>query len=638
MFIYCGEKYEVLYENEKNVSIKNSETRDVFKLPKKQFLKIKESQIEIPNDIKFISPFLGTIDYFELQYLPLQKLMKQTGDKRNLFIGDAVGVGKTIEGGIIITELMVNNIIKKTDRNLIICPNILKDKWITELRNKFNIVLTDITDIEKIKNFVDGVAVISYETLSKFKKIEINLQQAFRFVLCDEAHKLKNPKNKRYQNAQSILSKANHIIMLSATPESGIGDCINLYGLLFSNREKPPIEYDNSFFREDSHYCTNTKKEALRQKKVERIIEKEEFKNSIHDECEVYKNFSDIFSALNNPLFKSVTEQIISSSMYAGYKFIEKIMNKDDISSYLKNIITENGYLEEIDDEDESCSEDFNIDEIIYKVEHLYKKMQVLMNDKEYTEWKMKYFLEILKNHEKVVVFANYKSTIEYLSEQLCLFDVSYKIITGDIEWGERLDNYRQFVSNSTKVLLMSNVGSEGLDMDIADAVVNYDMHYNPVVLEQRIGRIDRITQKKDKIYIYNYYNEYSDNNLHKKLKEKIQKIEKETGNYYEIIDKTSDANEVIDYSELKTELTKFVFNSEYILEDVDAYIKDKRVEILKKNLFKDVDKNETSIEFNVKIIGNHIYINDTKFEMSDNEIYKLFFKGKLLSDMLIGG
>ncbi len=433
--------------------------------------------------------------------------------------------------------------------------------------------------------------------------------------------------------------------MMSATPESGSGDCINLYKLLFSNREGQPVEYNNSFFRSDSDYCTNTKKDALRQKKVDRIIDTKGFECSLDnyhkDEFKVYKSFSDVFGSLNNPLFKSVTEQIISSSMYAGYKFIEKIMNKDDISNYLKNIIIENGYLDETDEEDEedeSYSKNFNIDEIIDKVERLYEKMQVLMNDRKYTEWKMKHFLEVLRKHDKVVVFANYKSTIEYLSEQLCSVSISYKKITGDIEWGERIDNYRQFVSNNTKVLLMSNVGSEGLDMDIADAVVNYDMHYNPVILEQRIGRIDRITQKKDKIYIYNYYNEYSDNNLYTKLKEKIQKIEKETGNYYEIIDNKKYTNEAIDYSELKTKLTKFVFNSECTLENLNAYIKDKRLEILKKSLFKDVDENEVSIEFNVKTIGNHIYINDTKFEMSDNDVYKLFFKGKLLSDVLIGG
>ena len=105
----------------------------------------------------------------------------------------------------------------------------------------------------------------------------------------------------------------------------------------------------------------------------------------------------------------------------------------------------------------------------------------------------------------KVVLFAFFKPTLAYLSERLSTDKVSSRLINGDIPIPEREARIDEFATNpDIRLLLSSEVGSEGLDLQFASVVVNYDLPWNPMVVEQRIGRIDRIGQATPRIVILN--------------------------------------------------------------------------------------------------------------------------------------
>lgn len=105
----------------------------------------------------------------------------------------------------------------------------------------------------------------------------------------------------------------------------------------------------------------------------------------------------------------------------------------------------------------------------------------------------------------KVVVFAFFKRTLKFLARQLESWKVAYRLIDGDVPIPEREARIEDFSSDpEILVLLSSEVGGEGLDLQFASVVVNYDLPWNPMVLEQRIGRIDRIGQKSQTITIVN--------------------------------------------------------------------------------------------------------------------------------------
>lgn len=105
----------------------------------------------------------------------------------------------------------------------------------------------------------------------------------------------------------------------------------------------------------------------------------------------------------------------------------------------------------------------------------------------------------------KVVIFSFFKPTLRYLRERLTRDGVDCRLINGDIAIPARETRIGEFAENpAVRILLSSEVGSEGLDLQFAAVVVNYDLPWNPMVVEQRIGRLDRIGQRADKIIILN--------------------------------------------------------------------------------------------------------------------------------------
>ncbi len=105
----------------------------------------------------------------------------------------------------------------------------------------------------------------------------------------------------------------------------------------------------------------------------------------------------------------------------------------------------------------------------------------------------------------KVVVFSFFKRTLAYLDERFLGLGINHRCISGDLSIPEREEHIETFATDpDVLVLLSSEVGSEGLDLQIASVVVNYDLPWNPMVVEQRIGRLDRIGQQSPIVHIVN--------------------------------------------------------------------------------------------------------------------------------------
>ncbi|SMP89415.1 Helicase conserved C-terminal domain-containing protein, partial [Epsilonproteobacteria bacterium SCGC AD-311-C15] len=118
-------------------------------------------------------------------------------------------------------------------------------------------------------------------------------------------------------------------------------------------------------------------------------------------------------------------------------------------------------------------------------------------------------FEEILKdlksqNIKQMIVFSFFKKTLNYLEIKLQNMGYSVGKIHGDFSVEERFAKIKEFKKGNFDILLSSEVGSEGLDMQFCNVVINYDLPWNPMRVEQRIGRIDRIGQKFDKLHIFN--------------------------------------------------------------------------------------------------------------------------------------
>jgi hypothetical protein len=138
----------------------------------------------------------------------------------------------------------------------------------------------------------------------------------------------------------------------------------------------------------------------------------------------------------------------------------------------------------------------------------------------------------------KVVLFSYFKRTLDYLGKQLTGRGIQHERVDGGVPLPERETRIRRFLEDpGCPLLISSEVGGEGLDLQAASVVVNYDLPWNPMVVEQRIGRVDRIGQKSERIVIINFIcsNTVEDRILHR-LYGRIHLFESSIGEIEEIL------------------------------------------------------------------------------------------------------
>ena len=154
------------------------------------------------------------------QFKPLLKFLRS--DNKRILIADEVGLGKTIEAGHIMLELKARGEFRNA---LVICPMALKEKWTTELNEKFGLDFINIEDkdqlIHELRHHPGYVkAVVNYEKLSNKDLVTFMEEKQVRFsmIVCDESHRLRNSGTQLYKGAEKILPMGDSVVFMSATP------------------------------------------------------------------------------------------------------------------------------------------------------------------------------------------------------------------------------------------------------------------------------------------------------------------------------------------------------------------------------------------------------------------------------------
>jgi len=541
------------------------------------------------NKNKFIiSPLNDLIRFNPFQYEPYYKLLKQNEYPKTVYIADEVGAGKTIETGIVLTELIYNkeyNI--RRDVCLIICPNLLCRKWRDTLKTLFGL---DASIVYSLKDIHIGINIVSFDTISDSKE-----ETGFRIgiLIVDEAHNASGDRfNKVKSLRDSLDEKKGYIILLSATPLSGDKNDIEKQIQLL----RPNMVSQDDFFSMESNYLCKNKKLVMRyagnpdRYKVSAVINNHYVKNNaLMLFAEVCK---DLFAGKNTLLQFQGLNKIMSSPI-AGVKFIDDILFKTD-DELLQYLISSHEVTDTDDESEDDYEEEFDspAEYTIEDVKQIRIKLEKIKSELEKNgDKKLSELINIIndnreKTHEEendehsfykhIIVFTDKLTTARYLEEELKKQeDVSVFRVTGELFESEKRTRLQQYENENEKmsILIITNVACEGQDMDYGNTIVNYDLDYNPVRLEQRRGRIDRFEVKKNKIYIHNFmvdgfdYNpENQGSSYHvyskvKKIWDKIQSIYEFTGSYYEIIDKDDNVSEAFtDLEKKRTEVFEHIY------------------------------------------------------------------------------
>lgn len=435
-----------------------------------------------------------------------------------------------------------------------------------------------------------------------------NGQDLFDLVIIDEAHNLRNSETASFKTAERFREVAKHLILLSATPIQTSSE--NLYNLL---RLLAPEEFYNKHIFEQllndnkKYICManafrigNTKEEILKiyceqsnadaetSKILENILNEiqitTEYRMKKFNELKERAFYSQFFTrSRKNEVFINRPERDPKTYTYSFNEQEKQIYTK--VTNYLKGLgknaknatifalinrqrqltscmpaaleyFNKNESAQDIIDsiyddlgDDEIIDDEINL-ELQYNIDADFLK-EIRKNDSKFNELK-KLIEKLLKENpeKKIIIFSFYRGTIDYLQERFEEYGIgSVKIKGGDENKEETVKIFKE--DYLVNILITTEVLAEGVDLQFADTEINYDLPWNPMRLEQRIGRIDRIGQNSKKIYILNFScKDTVEDRVLKKIYERMDIFKTSIGEIDDIIGK-----EILN-------LSKEIFNS----------------------------------------------------------------------------
>ena len=491
-----------------------------------RFVTLEGSRIDIaPHQVKAAYEILTSYDH---RYL----------------IGDEVGLGKTIEAAIVIEELAARG---QADRVLIVAPAPLTTQWQEELREKFdsNYVVYDRDYVDAKRGAHPNKNVWTHDdriiTSIDFAKQEDilaaleNLDEEWDIAIFDESHHLTARREgkrginrtERYRVGETVSQNSDGLLFLTGTPHKGKRDQFYFMISLL----------DPYRFR-DEH---DVNKEGLRDLMIRRL--KSEMYESDGTKMFPEKNIETLpvtFTPEERELYENVTEYItehynlahredndtagfamvlyqkrLVSSIHAIRKSLKNRMKSiqagdadpSDLSQLTKSLLPQyredpemltDAQREKVEEElggVAASSDPAKIKEELQIVRDLYNQAKAIDVDSKAEQ--LREFVDGVLGEdpdEKILIFTEYTDTLEYLRDRLFSeHDVAQ--VYGDLSQPERRRQLKKF-EKEANIMLATDAAREGLNLQFAHIMVNYDLPWNPTRIDQRIGRLHRYGQE----------------------------------------------------------------------------------------------------------------------------------------------
>lgn len=471
-------------------------------------------------------------------------------------LADDPGAGKTIMAGLFIKELFLRGNIR---RCLIVCPGTLVEQWQDELQFKFLLNFEILTG-EKINSAVNGNifssvnrCIVSIDILSRNKAFQGKLKTtSWDLIICDEAHKMsatltgnKIHRTKRFRLGQLLGKITRHFLLMTATPHNGIKENFNLFMSLIDpdrfegiRRIKNSVDvsdimrrlikedlrtFDNKpLFPERRTYTVNYKLSPKELKLYELVTEYVSENFNMAERLTSDKKVSVGFAMTILQRRLASSPKAIYQSLARRLERLTHILNKKKYKVDEKKILD----IDEFFDDEEFPSGDFEtkenvlaenvttartLNELRNEIQTLQyltdfaKKIFISGEDRKWIELSELLqsndkFLNSAGERDKIIIFTEHRDTLDYLQQKIStLFgrNEAVVVIHGGISHSERRKIQERFkVNKNVFVLVATDAAGEGINLQNAHLMINYDLPWNPNRLEQRFGRIHRIGQK----------------------------------------------------------------------------------------------------------------------------------------------
>ena len=553
-----------------------------------------------PSTANLYSLRSGRVQFVPYQYRPVLKLIR--ADRPRLLIADEVGVGKTIEAGLIIKELRARMDISSV---LVICPKALvaERKWHLEMK-RFDERFTALDgptlrhclrethlDGEWPDRYAKAIVPFSlFDSNLLFGKegrgsrtgeglLALDPPPKFDLVIVDEAHHIRNADTYLHQAVRYFCDNAQAAVLLTATPvQLGSQDLFTLLNVLRPDLviDRPSFEQmaaPNEFINAAVSHCraagddwqTDARACLVRAAQTEwgRLFLRESpaFQD-IHDRLaeeriehagriRIIRSLENLYTfspminrtrrrdigefatrrpetltveftpaqrRLHDGLLDVVSRILAQAHGAQNVKFMMTTIRRQaasclyGLAPLLRDLLA--GKLDSLEAMDGDSGEGKADPAFLYEVQADIEALLEQADALDPLDPKVRDFVKVLQGKDrmtnnKALAFSTFRHTLAYIERHVAGAGLRYGLVHGGVADDERAELRRRFAlpkdhPEALDVLLSSEVGSEGLDFQFCDLLINYDLPWNPMRIEQRIGRIDRYGQQSESVAIVN--------------------------------------------------------------------------------------------------------------------------------------
>ncbi|MDC3425041.1 SNF2-related protein [Aquibacillus sp. 3ASR75-11] len=451
-------------------------------------------QINAKDDQLVCLPYIREAQTFQYQLQTVKSVINHF--KGRVLLGDEVGLGKTVEAGMAMLEYIMRGLVKKV---LILTPPSLVQQWENEMKRKFNqdFIKADDPAFKKMGDQAwshYNKVIASISTAKRKQHRDPIFNEHYDLVIVDEAHHLRNRNTQAWKFVNGINKK--YIFLLTATPvQNHLEELYNLITLLKPGQLKTYRYFKNNFIEsKDGIEVKNSDRlkslisdVMIRNKRSNvdvQFTKRKAYTTTVDLPSAQQELYEDISSFIRNKYredtpsisrfqLKNLQEQM-GSTYTSMYHTLEKLAANEKLSIF-----------------DQKSLKKFSL------------RAQDIVNMENENNPKVNQLVHILRDfNDKMLVFTKYKSTQKFLASLLKERGFKVAEFHGGLKRKEKEEQIT-FFKEQADVLVSTEVGGEGRNLQFCNGMINYDLPWNPMAIEQRIGRIHRIGQTRD-VFVYN--------------------------------------------------------------------------------------------------------------------------------------
>lgn len=493
--------------------------------------------IQAAEDIKSRADWKDRVDPFHHQ---VQNLMRFCRRLPVTLLADDVGLGKTISAGLIVSELMKRNRIAKI---LVVCPKILIDQWVEELEAKFGIKAYGASGagLRGSLGRAEPVIVTTYQSATSF--LEDGEAAGFDMLILDEAHKVRNLHGSQSapRMATAIFDALEqrmfkYVLMLTATPiQNRLWDIYSLVACLAVARGHiNPFGTPNQFA---ARFIADGKQVARRLQpqhadEFRSIVNSYMFRTRRVDAKLAFPERKVVTYPVDATPEELELQATIAASI-TSFNALEQVgmlvalmSSPQALAQQLANMAKKGTAPPDLAS---------RVQAIAARVSRPAKARQLLLIAdhlrKQAADWRM-------------VVFTTRRETQDMIGKVLAAEGISHGFIRGGqpTENRKTIEGFRR-ERPAIHIVVSTDAGAEGVNLQSSNVLVNYDLPWNPMIVEQRIGRVQRIGSRFKSVWVSNVVHQHSpEQRIVARLMEKLQIIAHTVGDIEAVLEAAGDA------------------------------------------------------------------------------------------------